>query len=65
MKQKQHRPKTRAKHGSPIYSERVAAWVTPEQRAFAEKHGISETTRMALAYYMTTIAQEVRRRMKG
>lgn len=38
-KQRQHRLKHRAPHGSPVYSKRVAAWVTPKQRRKFESLG--------------------------
>lgn len=38
--QSQHRPPTRAPHGSPEFTEKLAAWVTPKQkRAFLRKGG--------------------------
>jgi hypothetical protein len=51
MKQKQHRPTNRAPHGSPIYSKRIAAWVTPAQRRLFDKHGGSEWVREVIAYW--------------
>ena len=45
MKQKQRRLKARAPHGSPIYSKRIAAWVTPAQRRAFERGGGSEWLR--------------------
>jgi hypothetical protein len=47
-KQRQHRLKHRAAHGSPIYSKRVAAWVTPGQRQEFERRGGSEWLRRVL-----------------
>jgi len=38
-KQKQHRMRTRAPHGSPDYPERVAAWVTTRQRRAFDRNG--------------------------
>ena len=57
MKQVQRRLKTRAKHGSPVYSKRVAAWVTPAQRRAFERFGGSKWLRRALAF---AIAEGVR-----
>lgn len=45
MKQRQHRPKTRAPHGSPFFSERVAAWITPAQKRKFTKNGGSQWLR--------------------
>jgi hypothetical protein len=40
VKQRQHRPGTRAPHGCPQFTERVAAYVTPKQkRAFTKLGG--------------------------
>lgn len=38
-KQKQHRPKHRAPHGSPIYTERIGAWVTVKQKRWVRRNG--------------------------
>lgn len=46
--QQQHRPEHRAPHGSPIFSERIAAWVTPQQRACFDRCGGSMAVRRAL-----------------
>lgn len=47
-KQKQHRMPNRAPHGSPVYSKRVAAWVTPKQRKMFEKFGGSRWLRQLI-----------------
>ena len=44
-KQKQHRPATRAPHGSPIYTERIGAWVTDKQHAWVKRNGGSTKLR--------------------
>lgn len=49
---KQHRPKTRARHGSPQFSKRIAAWVTPAQRRAFERGGGSEWLRKVLDFYL-------------
>jgi hypothetical protein len=38
-KQFQHRPKTRAPHGSPKYTERTGSWVSEEQIKWVKSHG--------------------------
>lgn len=39
-KRKQHRPSTRAPHGTPAYTAKLAAWVTRQQkRAFLRNGG--------------------------
>lgn len=38
-KQLQHRPPTRAPHGAPQYTERVAAFVTAKQKRAFERRG--------------------------
>ena len=45
MKQVQHRPKTRAPHGSPIYTARTGAWVTEEQLKWVKANGGSTVIR--------------------
>lgn len=52
MKQKQHRPKTRAPHGSPTYTARVGAWVTKRQHAWVRRHGGSALIRQLIAEAM-------------
>ena len=42
---KQHRPKTRAAHGSPIYTARTGAWVTDKQLAWVKRNGGSAKLR--------------------
>jgi hypothetical protein len=49
-KQRQHRLKHRAAHGSPIYSKRVAAWVEPYMRLAFDRYGGSEWVRRAIEY---------------
>lgn len=44
-KQKQHRPATRAPHGSPIYTARIGAWVTDKQHAWVKRNGGSAKLR--------------------
>jgi hypothetical protein len=39
MKQFQHRPKTRAPHGSPDFPARTGAWITEEQKKWITKQG--------------------------
>lgn len=48
MKQHQHRPKTRAPHGSPFFPARIGAWVTEEQHKFVMKNGGSAYLRKLL-----------------
>lgn len=52
MKQKQHRPKHRAPHGSPLYTQRVGAWVTKRQHAWVRKNGGSALLRQLIAEAM-------------
>jgi hypothetical protein len=47
-KQKQHRPPTRAPHGSPEYTERIALYCTPKQKRKFRKNGGSAWVRELL-----------------
>ena len=62
MKQKQRRLKTRAPHGSPIYSKRIAAWVTPAQRRAFEREGGSAWLRTLIDFYLNWIRPPARAR---
>jgi hypothetical protein len=61
MKQFQHRPKTRAPHGSPIYSARVGAWVTPEHHTHVRLSGGSEYLRGLIERDMRRAAKKAAR----
>lgn len=43
--QKQHRPQTRAPHGAPEFTERIAIYCTPRQKRKFEKRGGSQWLR--------------------
>lgn len=44
-KQRQHRPATRAPHGAPEFTERIAAYVTPTQKRKFKRNGGSQYLR--------------------
>jgi hypothetical protein len=48
VKQYQHRPKTRAPHGSRQFPARLGAWVTPRQYQAFRRNGGSEWLRRLL-----------------
>ena len=50
---KQHRPPTRAPHGSPEFTEKLATWVTKEQKRAFRRNGGS-------AWLRTLIDEAVR-----
>jgi hypothetical protein len=52
VKQPQVRPKTRAPHGSPIYTKRCGGWVTEAQWKWLRKRGMSNTLRDLVAKAM-------------
>lgn len=49
MKQRQNRPKSRAPHGSPKYSEQFACWVTKTMKRQLMRRGGSEFARQAFS----------------
>lgn len=48
LKQRQHRPSTRAPHGAPEYTERLAACVTARQKRKFMRNGGSQWLRELL-----------------
>jgi hypothetical protein len=54
---KQHRPATRAPHGSPIYTARTGAWVTDKQLAWVKRNGGSAKLRELVQRAMDEEAQ--------
>ncbi len=47
-KQRQHRPATRAPHGCPEFTDRVAAYVTPAQKRKFRRNGGSQWLRQII-----------------